>query len=418
HHYDIKNAFTESKLEEEIFLAPPKGVTVSDGKVLKALRSLYGLKQAGRDWNLLLKRFLLSISFEQSQADPCLFINHEMKIWLLVYVDDIAVAAKQICELNWFFEKLSKRFNAKNLGEIEKILGVRITRNRKDRSIYLDQEQYLSSALDQFGITHAKHTSKKIPAADYENLRPAIESDERINITEYQKGIGKLMYAMIFTRPDIAFVLCRLSQFMKDPAVHHGIALKSLMRYLRSTVKQRLRFGPGGAHPETFAVYTDADWAADKSDRKSISGGVCLYYGGPISWASKKQTSVATSSAEAEYISQAMYTKQGQWFAQILRDLRMDQIINENRNTVQMYGDNQGALALVKNPHLHERSKHIDICYHFVRDLAEKKRLVIDYVPTIDMVADGMTKPLQRVAFERFKRHLGLVDELDSQELP
>ncbi|KAI0995187.1 hypothetical protein K3495_g12995 [Podosphaera aphanis] len=215
---------------------------------------------------------------------------------------------------------------------------------------------------------------------------------------------------MIFTRPDIAFVLSRLSQFMKDPAVHHGVALKSLIRYLRSTVKQRLRFGPGGAHQEKFAVYTDADWAADKSDRKSISRGVCLYYGGPISWSSKKQTSVATSSAEAEYISQAMYTKQGQWIAQLLRDLRMPQVVIENGITVQMYGDNQGALALVKNPQLHERSKHIDIFYHFIRDLAEKRRLVIDYIPTDEMAADGMTKPLQRIAFERFKGQLGLVD--------
>ncbi|KAI1006140.1 hypothetical protein K3495_g2088 [Podosphaera aphanis] len=181
---------------------------------------------------------------------------------------------------------------------------------------------------------------------------------------------------------------------MKDPAVHHGIALKSLMRYLRSTIKQRLRFGPCGAHPDKSAVCTDADWATDKSGRKSISGGVCLYYGGPISCSSKKQTSVATSSAEAEYISQAMYAKQDQWIAQILRDTRMQQIINENATTVPMYGDDQGALALIKNSHLHE----------------QKKRLTMDYVPTIGMLADGITKPLQRVAFERFKKHLGIVD--------
>lgn len=138
-----------------------------------------------------------------------------------------------------------------------------------------------------------------------------------------------------------------------------------------------------------------------------------MYYGGPISWSSKKQNSVATSSAEAEYISQAMYAKQGQWTAQILRDLGMPHVINANGTTVQMYGDNQGALALVKNPHLHERSKHIDICHHFVRDLAEKGRLVIDYIPTSEMIADGLTKPLQRLAFGRFKNQLGLVEGHD-----
>lgn len=225
------------------------------------------------------------------------------------------------------------------------------------------------------------------------------------------------MYAMILTRPEIAFILGRLSQFMKDPAAHHGIALKDLLRYLRSTVKQKLRFGPGEAHQECFAIYTDADWATTKSDRKSISGGICVLYGGPISWSSKKQNFVATSSAEVEYISQAAYTKQGQWIAQILRDLRMPKIIDKNGLTVQMYGDNQGALALVKNPHLHERSKHIDVSYHFIRDLAEKRKLIIDYIPTSEMTADGLTKPLQKVAFERLKNQLEVIDSLEPQEL-
>ncbi|KAF7566867.1 hypothetical protein PtrM4_134620 [Pyrenophora tritici-repentis] len=106
-----------------------------------------------------------------------------------------------------------------------------------------------------------------------------------------------------------------------------------------------------------------------------------------------------------------MYAKQGQWAAQVLRDLGLHQYVNENGITVQMYGDNQGAIALVKNPHLHERSKHIDICYHFIRDLAEQKKLQISYIPTDEIVADGMTKPLQRVAFERFKKMLGVTDE-------
>jgi len=178
--------------------------------------------------------------------------------------------------------------------------------------------------------------------------------------------------------------------------------------YLRSTISQKLCFQPGGAHEEYLGIYTDSDWASDKSDRKSISGGVGLFYGGPFSWASKKQPSVATSTAESEYIAQAMYAKQGQWAAQIFRDLGMQKYVSRNGQTVHMYGDNQGALALVKNPHLHERSKHIDICHHFVRDLSEKKRLEITYIPTTAMVADGMTKPLARIAFEKFKKQLGV----------
>ncbi|KAI0992387.1 hypothetical protein K3495_g15798, partial [Podosphaera aphanis] len=383
------------------------------GKVLRAVRSLYGLKQAGRDWSLLLKKFLLNNGFSQGSADPCLFVHKERKLWLLVYVDDIASAAEKRQDIDWFSDILSARFNAKSLGEISKILGVRITRDRRNRTVFLDQEQYLSTTLDMFGFPKEKYQAKKIPVADYEHLRPTSETDERINTSEYQHVVGKLMYAMILTRPDIAFVLGRLAQHMSNPALHHGHAIKSLMRYLRSTVKQRLRYGPGGAHEDEFGIYTDADWAGDKYDRKSISGGVGMFYGGPYSWASKKQSSVSTSSTESEYISQAMYAKQGLWTAQLFRDLGLPQAISKNRRTVQMYGDNQGALALVKNPHLHARSKHIDVSYHFIRDLAEKRMLQITYVPTTEMIADGMTKPLARMTFERFKRLLGLVEKGD-----
>ena len=407
-HFDIKNAFTESHLKEEIFLKQPQGVEVKKGYVLKVLRSLYGLKQAARDWNLLIKKELLAWGFVQSLADPCMFIHEETQLRILVYVDDIAVAAKDRAQIDWFYKKLSGRFNTKNLGEIHKILGVRVTRDRKRRTIYLDQEQYIHAVLDKFGMSSKQHRDKKIPSADYTSFRPATNNDTRIDITEYQQVIGSLMFAMVLTRPDIAFTLGKLSQYMSDPAEHHGHALKNLLRYLRSTVTMKLRYGPGGVHSQ-FVIYSDADWASDMVDRKSVSGSTAMFYGGPISWSSKKQRSVATSSCESEYIALSTCCKQGQWIAQMFRDLGFPKYIGKDTNKVQMLGDNQGAIALTKNPHLHERSKHIDVCYHFIRDLAEQGKLDVAYVPTVDMVADGMTKPLQRVAFEKFKNQLGVV---------
>lgn len=409
-HYDIKNAFTESHLKEEIYLSPPVGVPVRKGYALQALKSLYGLKQAARDWNLLCRNHLINWGFVPSLADPCLFTHKERQIELLVYVDDIAAAAKTKRALDWFFKKLSSRFKSKNLGEIEKILGMRVKRDRSSRTMFLDQEQYLRSVLDRFGMTSESSRSKKIPSADYKSLRPASIDDKRINVTEYQQGIGSLMFAMVLTRPDISFILGKLSQFMVDPAEHHGHALKELLRYLRSTVTQKLRYGPGDPH-DHFLIYSDADWASDKSDRKSVSGSLAMFYGGPISWSSKKQRSVATSSCEAEYIALSSSAKQGQWIAQILRDLGCPQYIRENTHTVHLLGDNQGAIALVKNPHLHERSKHIDICYHHIRDLVQKGNLEVSYISTRDMVADGLTKPLQRINFEKFKLQLGVVNE-------
>jgi hypothetical protein len=157
-----------------------------------------------------------------------MFIHSKNSVKLLVYVDDIVAAAKKQGELDWFYKTLSERFNAKNLGEISKILGARITCDRKNWTLDINQEQYLKSVLDKFGITQETHKPKAIPAVGYENLRLADDSDEQINVTEYQQAIGSVMYAMIFTRPDIAFILGKLSQFMSDPAKHHGHALKSL----------------------------------------------------------------------------------------------------------------------------------------------------------------------------------------------
>jgi hypothetical protein len=162
---------------------------------------------------------------------------------------------------------------------------------------------------------------------------------------------------MGFTRPDIAFALGKLSQFMSDPAKHYGHALKNLLRYIKSTIKQKLCFGPGVAY-DHMVVYTDADWASDKSDRKSISGSVAMFYGGPISWSSKKQMAVSTSSCESEYVSLSACTQQGQWFAQLLRDMRCNKYIGPDANMVRMLGDNMGAIALTKNPHLNDRLKH------------------------------------------------------------
>jgi hypothetical protein len=230
----------------------------------------------------LIKAELIKWGFEQSLAEPCLFVNHTTSVILLVYADDIAATAKSKIQLQRFFETLSARFNAKNLGEIEKILGARVTRDRKNRTLYLDQEQYLATVLNRFGITAEKHKSKKISTVDYELLRPADKKDERINVPEYQQGIGSLLYAMVFTRPNIVFVLGKLSQFMSNSAKHHGHALKNLLRSIKSTIKQKLRFGPGGAY-DHMVVYSDTDWASDKSDRKSISGSVAMFYGGQIS---------------------------------------------------------------------------------------------------------------------------------------
>jgi hypothetical protein len=425
--YDVKNAFTESSLRERIYLSPPKGVHVTPGLQLRVLRSLYGLKQSARDWNLLCKSELQKLGFKQSLADPCLFTHADKGITLLVYVDDIAAAALDKSALSWFYDNFRKRFNTKDLGEISKILGMRITRNRRQRELFLDQEQYLEKVLLRLGLPVDSSSSCKprpTPVSGrYEKLEPARDDEEKGDVTNYQRAVGSIMYAMVYSRPDIAFHIGQLSQQLRNPTVRHESAVKELGRYLRSTIKQKIRYGPANHgkfgptkearlkvfDPDMLSLYSDADWA-NMTDRKSISGYVAMLFNGPIAYGSRKQRSVSTSSCESEYIGMSTCCKQGQWIAQVLRDMGFPEYIGKDPEMVEMRADNQGAIALAKNPHLHERSKHIDISYHHIRDLEERKKIKISYIPTTRMVADGFTKPLERVAFDRFKDMLGLVD--------
>ena len=336
--YDIKNAFTEASLKERIFLDAVKGVKTKKGHSLRVLKSLYGLKQAARDWNLMCKDHLLEIGFEQSLADPCLFVHKKGGITLLVYVDDMAAAAKKKAELDWFFRSMKERFNIKDLGEIEKILGMRVTRNRRTRELFLDQEQYLEKVLQRLGLP-LESTSTSKPrhtpmSGKYDKLEASLPDEARTDRTAYQQHVGSIMFAAVYSRPDIAFHIGRLSQHLQDPSERHAGGIKELGRYLRSTIKQKIRYGPpadqegrmennkldprsllqvhsGELSPESFlTLYSDADWANMK-DRMSISGHVAMLFGGPISWGSKKQRSVSTSSTESEYIGMSTCCKQG-----------------------------------------------------------------------------------------------------------
>ncbi|TVY52954.1 Retrovirus-related Pol polyprotein from transposon TNT 1-94, partial [Lachnellula suecica] len=348
-----------------------------------------------------------------SLADPCLYKHPKRDIILLVYVDDLAASAKTRSELDWFFLMIKRRFPTKDLGEISKILGIRITRNRVTREIFLDQEEYLQKVLVRMNLpSKSSFTPKLRPtpiSGKYSKLEPATLEEERTDLTTYQQHVGSVMFAIVETRPDIAFITGQLSQQLRDPAERHSSGMRDLGRYLQSTINQKIRYRLVADLDSNLKLYSDADWA-NIQGRKSISGHVAMLYKGPVAWGSKKQRSVAMSSTESEYIGMSSCAKQGQWIAQVLRDISFPKFVGLDLNCVDIRADNQGAIALTKNPHLHERSKHIDIYYYYIRDLAKKKRISVTYIPTVEMVADGFTKPLERILFIKFKSMLGLVD--------
>ncbi|HVX00074.1 MAG TPA: Ty1/Copia family ribonuclease HI [Candidatus Babeliaceae bacterium] len=229
----------------------------------------------------------------------------------------------------------------------------------------------------------------------------AEEISEMKNIP-YQSAVGAIMYAMLGTRPDISFAVTILSQFSNNPGKVHWNAVKRVLRYLNGSVNRKLVYGGRNSRqmdPELIG-YCDADWASNVDDRRSVTGYVFMLAGSAISWKTKKQPTVALSSVEAEYMAATQATKEAIWFRQFFAELGMVRIWKEP--TV-IFSDSQGSIALVKNPEYHQRTKHIDIQHHFVREKVDSGEVVFKYIATEFMVADVFTKALSR------NKHLAMI---------
>lgn len=222
---------------------------------------------------------------------------------------------------------------------------------------------------------------------------------------EYQSMVSVLMYLMLGTRPDIAFAVSCVSRYASNPDQQHVSAVKTIFRYLQGSRRLCFRY-TGDLKP--LSGFTDADWGGDLDTRRSTGGYVFDVGSGAISWSSKRQQTVALSSCESEYMAQTQATKEAVWLQRLFTELK-----NQNTpvapDTVIIASDNQGAIALSKNPGNHGRSKHIDIQQHFVREMTEARKIELVFVPTGEMVADGLTKPLGKEKFASFRKALGLV---------
>eukprot|EP00794_Sanderia_malayensis_P014955 gene14955-biopygen12465 len=307
-----------------------------------------------------------------------------------------------VCKLqkSLYAEKieLKKRFEMDDLGEINYCLGMSIKRDRRNRVLTINQNMYLKNVLKRFQMQDCKPISTPMdPNAKFMKLT---NDDEVADKREYQAMIGSLTYASIATRPDLSDAVGILSQFMSNPGQQHVKGVKRVLRYIQGTLDYGLRF-EGGEFK--LQGYSDADWAGDVNTRKSTSGYVFRLGKATISWKSKRQPVVALSSTEAEYVALCAATQEAIWLRRLLGSLD----INQDQAT-QLYEDNQGAIALSRNPNSHSRTKHIDIKYHYVRDVVDNKEIQLIYCPTEKMIADIMTKPLPRQRFEEMRSLIGV----------
>ena len=397
HQMDVVSAYLLGELEEDAFLKPPKGLEVPDGKVLKLKRGMPGLKQSGRVWNKTITAFFEKFGLYSIPADQSVFVNEDRSLIVALYVDDLVILAPTVEEMQPLKQALKDRFEMKDLGEAKYLLGIRITRDRKEHTLAIDQKHYIAELVGEGAIVRAT-----TPVNGYANITRAEPSEAVVDVQKYQSQIGKLNWLTRATRPDIGFVTQRLSQFAHKPANRHQTGTQHVRGYLANTEDFRIEYS-GGVQPAVVG-YADADYAAEES-RRSTMGYVFTFAGGPITWSSKLQRSVSTSTTEAEYHALAHAGKEAVWIRSILAQLGFEDYV---RKPTPIYGDNQGAIALIKNSEFHARTKHIDVSAHYVRELVEDKKVTIDYTPTERMLADVLTKPLKKTKHLWNVKQLGL----------
>lgn len=405
HQMDITAAYLNGTLNEDIFMFQPEGCK-EEGKehlVCHLKRSLYGLKQSGREWNKCFDTFLKDFGLLRSKSDPCIYYHPDKTLYVGIYVDDMLVVGFQD-SIDTFKHQVMQRFQARDLGEAEEILSMRICR-KPDGSITLDQTGYIEEVLETFEASSIKGASTpldpgtkhyKVEDAEWNAIK---EESEKI---PYRQAIGSLLYLACGTRPDIAHSATYMSQFNERPSELHWRSVRHLLRYLKETKNLCLNFSKTG---KVLEVFSDSDWGFDRVDRKSFSGYVFILGGAAVSWSSKKQYCTALSSAEAEYIAIAHAMKEVLWFKGLLLELGIQEFIPQ---PITVRVDNQAAIFIASNQTTSERSKHIDIRYHFVRDYIEQKVVKLEYVSSKDNVADLFTKNISKKVLFILRKHLGL----------
>lgn len=400
HHMDVKTAFLNGFIQEDIYLKVPDGIEVPPGHVLKLEKSLYGLKQSPRAWNDRFDNFITSIGFQRSIADYCLYVlvKNETRAYIVLYVDDLLICCSDQNTLNGIKMSLASEFKMKDLGEVKCFMGMRIKIDRELKVLTIDQHEYIDRLLKKFNMYDCNGVSTPME----QNLKLLKNDDDKM-VTEnpYRELIGSVMYLMLATRPDICFSISFLSRFQDKATDEHWKHLKRLLRYLKETMHFALHYGCEDNVP--LCGYVDADWGNDTNDRKSTSGFLFKVFGNTMSWSSKKQGLVAKSTSEAEYVAAAEACSEAIWISKVFDDLKL----KDCHTPVPLFEDNAGCIFMATNPET-KRSKHIDIKFHFIRDCIWTGKIVLIKVDTKEQSADLLTKSLGKILFRKFLEDVGL----------
>lgn len=390
--FDVKTAFLYGEIEEEIYMSQPEGYSRNRDKVCILDKSLYGLKQAPRAWNKCFTDFLKLFNLVPLMNDNCILSRRDQNkrtiLIVAIYVDDGLVCSNDKRLLDEVINYLRLKFEI-TVMDPKCFVGLQIKRDRKNKTMFINQQHYIDKVIERFGMQRCKEMSTPLDINQKLCLNGTTDNlDHKIVDVPYRQAIGSLMYAMIGTRPDIAYAVSILSRYCENPREAHWKAVKRVLQYLKSTNDKGINFE---CSRDDLECYVDSNYAACADTRKSTSGYVIKLCNGAVMWKSTKQSTVATSTVEAEFTGAALACKDVMWCRSLLKELTWQQT-----KPTPLYIDNQGAISLIVNNKVHPKTKHVDIQYMFIREVAENNIIKPSYIRTDRQLADILTKQLNR----------------------
>jgi hypothetical protein len=388
HQMDVKTAFLNGDLDEEVYMDQPEGFVLpgNEKKVCKLVKSLYGLKQAPKQWHEKFDTVILANGFKHNGADKCVYskFTSEYGVIVCLYVDDMLIFGTNmlgVCETKKY---LASVFKMKDLNEADTILGIKVKRHSEGYA--LCQNHYIEKVLLKY-----KHLNVKEVNTPFDSNYKLVENTGRaIAQLEFASAIGSMMYAMHCTRPDIAFAVNRLSRYTSNPSAEHWKAIARVLGYLKKTKDLGLYYS---GYPAVLEGYSDANWVTSVGDNKSTSGWIFTLGGGAISWASKKQSCISHSTMESEFIALASAGKEAEWLRNMLYDI---ELWPQPMSAISIYCDSQATMSKAYSKIYNGKSRHISLRHEYVRQLIEDGVISIVYVKSSGNLADPFTKGLSR----------------------
>jgi len=394
HHVDVRTAYLNAPMDVDVYLIIPDGFTDA-GKAGIMLKAMYGTKQAGRLWRTHLNDALTGMGAVQSDADPCVYhlmVDGHTAI-VEAHVDDIVIAGENLAAVVQVKAMIAAVFDIRDLGQVSDYLGMAVKWDRAAGTVSLSNPRHTAGILADFGMEDWKPNTTPMVHGLVLGDGERLEEPNR-----YAELVGSLLFLANQTRPDIAFAVGRLARRMAIPTEGDMAAAKAVVRYLKGTKDMGLVYG----RAERLAGWVDSDWAGHVGTRKSTTGFVFTLHGGPISWRSRLQGLVTSSTMRAEYVAASEGVKDSLWLRRLVG------FMGEDSSPVTIREDNQACLALATNGIVSTKSKHVDVRFHLVRDTVARGEVFLQYTPTEEMLADGFIKALDGPAFLKFREALGV----------